>query len=337
MNKAWRRMGLGAGWLAIAAAIGLGLFAGSAGADEKLKGIACRSVHLGYPAPEGVGFYNEMTVRKSAPGTYFMACGFNMGYFGIQELGNGKKVVIFSVWDPGNQNDPKIVDEEKRVRLLHKDDAVRVGRFGGEGTGGQSFLDYDWKMDATYRFLVTAEIQGQRTAYSGYFFMPEKNEWKHLVTFSTPNGGKLLKGYYSFVEDFRRNMISTTHTRQADFSNGWVRTKEGHWMTLTKARFTADANPVLNIDAGITEGRFFLATGGEITNKGTPLWKTMERPQPGFPALPGGAFDPKPKGGGDQDVKPVKKEGAEKKEATEKKDGPAAPAKGGGDSKSGGK
>src|SRR5260370_952389 len=109
-------------------------------ADERLKGIACRSVHLGYPAAEGVAFYNEMTVEKSAVGTYFMACGWDKGYFGIQELGNGKKVLIFSVWDAGG-DDPKAVAEDKRVKLLYKDEKVRTGRFGGEGTGGQSFLD----------------------------------------------------------------------------------------------------------------------------------------------------------------------------------------------------
>src|SRR5262249_17752420 len=81
---------------------------------------ACRSVHLHYPAPEAVAFCNEVTVDRSAPGTYFCACGFHMGYFGIQELGNGKKVVIFSVWEPGRQDDPKAVAEERRVRLVAK-------------------------------------------------------------------------------------------------------------------------------------------------------------------------------------------------------------------------
>src|SRR5690242_5924211 len=79
-------------------------------ADERLQGIACRSVHLRYPAPEGVAFYTEMTVEKSADGTYFMAAGWSKGYFGIQELADGKKLVLFSVWDPAAGNDPKTVD-----------------------------------------------------------------------------------------------------------------------------------------------------------------------------------------------------------------------------------
>ena len=43
---------------------------------------AARSVHLGYPASEAAVFYNEMTIEKSVPGSYFMACGFRHGYFG---------------------------------------------------------------------------------------------------------------------------------------------------------------------------------------------------------------------------------------------------------------
>jgi hypothetical protein len=247
-------------------------------ADEKLKGIAWRSVHLGYPAPQGVAFYNEMAVQKSAPGTYFMAAGWSKGYFGIQELANGKKLVLFSVWDPTAGDDPKKVDASKRVKTLHKGEGVRVRRFGGEGTGGQSFFAYDWKVGVTYRFLVTARPDGdKRTAYSGYFYLPEKKQWKHLVTFSTITGGTLLKGYYSFVEDFRRNKVSATKQRRATFGNGWVKPAKGDWVPLEKARFTADSNPVLNIDAGAARGRFFLATGGDTQNKTTKLRETISR------------------------------------------------------------
>lgn len=253
------------------------LMASSIGADEKLKGIACRSVHLGYQAETGSAFYNEVKVEASADGTYFMACGWSKGYFGIQELANGKKLVIFSVWDPTSGDDPATVPDEKRVKMLHKDEAVRVKRFGNEGTGGQSFFDYDWKLGETYRFLVTAKPEGDsRTAYSGYFFVPEQKAWKHLVTFSTlTEKEEQLRGYYSFIEDFRRNKISATKTRRAEFGNGWVNTVKGEWAPLSKARFTADANPVLNIDAGRIDSRFFLATGGEIENKTTKLRDLM--------------------------------------------------------------
>ena len=255
-------------------------------ADEKLKGIACRSVHLGYSAPEAVAFYNEITVRESAAGTYFMVCGWGKGYFGIQELGNGKKVVLFSVWDPGEQNDPTPVQDDLRVKLLHKDDAVRVGRFGNEGTGGQSFFDYDWKVGETYRCLVTAKADGKRSEYAGYFYMPETKTWKHLVTFSTPTGGDLLKGTYSFVEDFKRDRVSTTHTRRAEFGPGWIKTPDQKWQPLAKARFTGDGNPVINIDAGAANGRMFLATGGAIENQTVPLREMIEIDVTQWPAQP---------------------------------------------------
>lgn len=250
----------------------------SISADERLKGVACRSVHLWYPAKKGAAFYNEVTVRQSAPGTYFMVTGWDKGYFGIQELGNGKRLILFSVWD-SNQNNPNAVKEDQRTMLLHKDDAVRIGRFGGEGTGGQSFFDYEWKAGETYRFLVTAKTNGERTEYAGHFFVPETKAWKHLVTFSTITGDKPLSGYYSFVEDFKRDRVSATKVREAEFGNGWALSKEGKWQPLSEARFTADANPATNINAGVIEGRFFLATGGNTENTGTHLNEKLQLPK----------------------------------------------------------
>lgn len=247
--------------------------------DERLKGRACRSVHLGYQAPAGELFYNTVKVEKSADGTYFCVCGFNKGYFGIQELWNGKKLVIFSVWDPGNQNNPDEVKEDTRVKMLHKDPEVRVGRFGNEGTGGQSFFDYEWKIGETYHFIVKSKPNGKRTEYAGYFYVPEKKLWKHLVTFSTITGGIDLGGYYSFVEDFRRNKVSATKTRKAEFGMGWVYTTKQKWVPLSKARFTGDRNPVMNINAGmVNKKQYYLATGGEIKNDDVPLWKHITLP-----------------------------------------------------------
>lgn len=252
------------------------LLACSLQADEKLKGIACRSVHLQYSLPESTAFYNEITVRSSAEGTYFMVCGWNKGYFGIQELGNGKKLLIFSVWD-SNQNNPNAVDDDLRTKLIHKDPNTRVGRFGGEGTGGQSFYDLDWKIGETYRFMVTSKVDGKRTIYSGYFFHPEQNKWIHMVSFSTITGSANLRGFYSFVEDFKRNKVSTTLARKAHFGNGWVNTIKEGWLPVNKAIFTADANPVLNIDAGVENGRFYLATGGN-TKLSLKLMDSMANP-----------------------------------------------------------
>lgn len=247
----------------------------SAMADEKLKDIACRSVHLGYPSEPGTVFYNKIAVEQTAPGTYFMVCGWDKGYFGMQELANSKKLILFSVWD-SNQNDAKNVPDEKRTKLLYKDDKVRIGRFGGEGTGGQSFYDYDWKPNTTYRFMVASRDNGDRTEYTGFFFHPETNAWKKLVTFSTITGGKPMRGFYSFVEDFKRDRASTIKVRQARFGHGWIKLAKGDWQPIEQARFTADSNPVENIHAGTKDNGFILATGGNSAIKEFKLKDIMK-------------------------------------------------------------
>jgi hypothetical protein len=238
---------------------------------------AARSVHLHYPAPEADAFYNELTVEKSVPGSYFMACGFGHGYFGIQEQSRGRKVVLFSVWDPTKGDDAKKVPLEQRVEVLHQDEGVEVKRFGGEGTGGQSFFQYDWKPGETCRFLIRCKVDGEKTAYSGYFYLSATKTWKHLVTFRTRTGGERLAGLYSFLEDFKRDTNSATQIRRAAFANGWIH--DADWKPLLTARFTASNSPTEakdTIDAGQTDNHFYLQTGGD-TKTTTPLNSKVER------------------------------------------------------------
>jgi hypothetical protein len=79
--------------------------------------------------------------------------------------------------------------------------------------------------------------------------------------------GAPLSGYYSFVEDFRRDVKSAREERRARFGNGWVKTTADHWVPLTKARFTAsnaEWESKENINAGTEGAFFFLATGGDV-------------------------------------------------------------------------
>ncbi len=149
--------------------------------------------------------------------------------------------------------------------LSHADD-VLAKRFGGEGTGGQSFFEYPWKVGTTYRFLVKAATAGKKTSFAGYFYLPEKKTWKHLVTFRTTTGGTRLESPYSFIEDFRRDGRSANEVRRALFGNGWVGNVNGSWMPLEKARFTASGaswEAKDTIDAGTVRDRFYLQTGGD--------------------------------------------------------------------------
>ena len=102
------------------------------------------STHWGYQAPEKkvdyAAFYSEMRVEKSYHGTYFMALGFNCGYFGIQEIGK-RKLVLFSLWDSGGgKNRQADVNDEKRVKVLYSNPKGKTSRFGGEGSGAKTFF-----------------------------------------------------------------------------------------------------------------------------------------------------------------------------------------------------
>lgn len=226
---------------------------------------AARSVHLSYPSPAGAFFYNEVIVERSVNGSYFMACGWNTGYFGIQQLdGPDDKVVLFSVWDPTKGDDPAAVSTQDRVEVLYQGADVRIKRFGGEGTGGQCMWKHKWLVGEINRFLIGAESQGGKHAYTAWFWT--EAAWKRLATFRT-RASAPMSGFYSFIEDFRRDGKSVFDSRRARFGNGWIRDVDGKWLALANARFTAsnaEWESKENIDAGVERGEFFLETGGRI-------------------------------------------------------------------------
>lgn len=133
------------------------------------------SVHLTFPFGDSINakwFYNEVTVPKGSDvtGSYFMACGFGEGYFGMQVNSPTERRILFSVWSPFSTDDPKSIPQDQRISLLKKGEGVYTGEFGNEGSGGQSFLRYNWKAGETYKFLLKGEPDGDsHTSYTAYF------------------------------------------------------------------------------------------------------------------------------------------------------------------------
>jgi hypothetical protein len=230
------------------------------------------SVHLLYPLPDStrpVLFYNELTVPEKADilYSYYMACGFSRGYFGIQVNSDSERRVIFSVWDAGNEaTDRGKVKTEDLVQLVAKGEDVYAGSFGNEGTGGHSHWLYNWKSGTTYRFLITAapDSTKQTTAYAGYFFVPETQKWKLIACFSAPRDGRPFSHLYSFVEDFEGS--NGQQLRKAFFGNPWVKRENGEWMELTTSQFSCDATGKagdrLDYGGGTDSNRFYLWNGG---------------------------------------------------------------------------
>jgi hypothetical protein len=228
------------------------------------------SVHLNYDAPAGKTieyFHSEVKVPEGQDpiGSYFMANGFGEGYFGMQVNGEHERRILFSVWSPFHTDNPKDIPEGKRIAVLAKGKDVRTGEFGNEGSGGQSFLIYPWKVGTTYRFLNRARPDGRgNTIYTAWFFAPEVGEWKLIASFRRPETSKHLTGLHSFLENFAdRNGFQG---RMAHHGNQWARDTEGNWHELSNARFTGDdiARRQYRLDyaGGAEGGEFFMRNGG---------------------------------------------------------------------------
>ena len=230
------------------------------------------SVHLRFPLPDSskaIQFYNEITVPEGADPihTYYMACGFKRGYFGMQVNSPTERRIIFSVWDAGSEAiDRNKVSIENKVQLLAKGDEVFADGFGNEGTGGHSHWIYNWKTGSTYRFLVTAlpDSASQTTIYTGYFFIPENQQWKLIASFKAPKDGHYLNNLYSFSENF--SGINGQLFRKAVFSNQWIQNSNAKWKELLTSTFTYDATGKagdrIDYGAGVENGSFYLWNGG---------------------------------------------------------------------------
>lgn len=241
------------------------------------------SVHLMYPTRKDAEielFYCEVTGVEEPVGTFYMACGFHRGYFGMQVNGPDERRIIFSVWDSGDEAvDRDKVQGENRVRLVEKGEGVDAADFGNEGTGGHSHLVYEWKTGEAQRFLLVAKPTSEtRTTFSGWWFHPEKKEWMLIASFDAPHEGGYLRGLHSFSENF---LGQNGHLkRKALYGAQWIRTTDGKWNELTTARFSHDpTGRTARLDRfmGVEEGKFFLSHGGFVEGF-TKYGDAFERP-----------------------------------------------------------
>lgn len=239
------------------------------------------SVHLNYTAPAGniEWLYNEVTVPAGEDniGSYYMSNGFNGGYFGMQVKSATERWMLFSVWDADNGD---------KTILTSKGAGVTDGNFGGEGTGGQSYMVYKWITGNTYKFLTQIRPDGNgNTLYSSWFFAPELNAWKYMATFKRPSTSTYVGGINSFLENFA--VENGYMGRKALYNNMWVRSTAGVWTEISTARFTTDPTGAteqrMDFKGGVENGQFFLQNGGffnDFVANNTSLTRTPTGQQP---------------------------------------------------------
>lgn len=248
------------------------------------------SVHLSYDTPKDkkiTWLYTELTVPEGsdAEGSYFMANGFNEGYFGMQVNSPAERRVLFSVWSPFTTDDPAAIPADEKIVLLKKGKQVHTGEFGDEGSGGQSYLVYPWKAGNTYRFLVQATPDNKgATIYTAYFYAPEENIWRLIASFQRPKTSTHLTKLHSFLENF----IDTNGflSRRCLYGNQWAVDTDGKWHELTRALFTGDdiAKVQYRMDyAGGADSTVFYLKNGGFTNHTVQLKQYFTRKPTGNP------------------------------------------------------
>lgn len=241
------------------------------------------STHLIYLIPEEKVdyFYNEALVPESSAinGSYYMINGFSAGYMGMQQLTNGERVVLFSVWSPYNTDNPNEIPEEMRVQVLDYGRNVRIGDFGNEGSGIQCFLDYEWKPGVTYKTLIGVKPDGNgNTIYTAYFH--DEKKWQLIASLKLPVTDSYLTGAHSFLENF--DPQQSIFTREVTFKNQWARLTTGEWVEVTRAQFSMDntGRKGLRHDA---QGYYDESTNGFVLrgfgffDQSTEYGKTLER------------------------------------------------------------
>ena len=237
------------------------------------------SVHLNFEMPKDTieWFYNEVTVPENNDvlASYFMANGFGEGYFGMQVNSPTERRILFSVWSPFDTQDPKLIPDSLRIKMLRRGDNVHIGEFGNEGSGGQSYLRYNWKAGNTYKFLTHIKPTGNgSTIYTSYFYATDENRWLLIASFLRPQTNTYYKRAHSFLENF--NPEQGYITRKVYFGNQWYRNKNGKWLAGEKSSFSYDATAKqgvrLDYKGGYNEveNKFFLQNCGFFSDS-TPF------------------------------------------------------------------
>ncbi|WP_316823160.1 DUF3472 domain-containing protein [Pedobacter gandavensis] len=240
------------------------------------------SVHLSFSSTQPTTksynwIYQEIMVPKGGDplATYYMSLGFYRGYMGIQTNSDSERRVLFSVWDSKDAENDKTITEHDYVSFVDKDKSTTVNTFGGEGTGGQSYVKTaNWKSNEPVKFLMNVLKQDNNSVVLSAWYKLEGEDWKYVATWRAPKEQRMFDGYYSFLENF--GYTNGQIRREAYYYNAWgMEDQTGKWVNFNKVRFSnTDGKPGQRIDfeQGVSKkypDMFYMSSGGY-----TPTLKT---------------------------------------------------------------
>lgn len=260
------------------------------------------SVHLNFIVSDELKtdvhwFYNELMipVGEDKTGSYFMADGFGEGYFGMQVNSDIERRVLFSVWSPFETENPIDIPDSMRIVLLKKGKSVHAQDFGNEGSGGQSYMQFNWKAGNTYAFLLGAQSDSihHTTTYTAYYKDVSANQWYLIASFKRPQTTTYLTHLYSFLENFIPE--TGNQSRIGWYKNQWIVDRNGKWHELLSAKFTHDATAKggyrKDYAGGADSNHFFLRNDGFFNDFAKPYQvftrkASGKKPIVDFTALP---------------------------------------------------
>ncbi|MBL7727430.1 MAG: FKBP-type peptidyl-prolyl cis-trans isomerase [Dinghuibacter sp.] len=179
------------------------------------------------PADRVTGFYTELTIPPGAsPENIKVTAGnFKQGSMGFTGGAHEPFKVYFLV--TGNTD---TATGKQQPELLAKGENVQ------QLTPAQNMYTaewaYQWQPGNTYKFYVTllADSAKQTTDYTGYFFIPETQQWKLLASFRTPGYNRQLN---EMTSTFEEKAGAEPHTRRRSvFANTWVQMIQKGWKCL---------------------------------------------------------------------------------------------------------
>lgn len=240
------------------------------------------SVHLGFSSTAETTksydwLYEEILVPEGGDplATFYMAIGFYRGYFGIQTNSDTERRVLFSVWDSKDAENDESTTKADFVTLVDKDEATTTNSFGGEGTGGQSYVKTaNWQTGKPVKFLMNVRPQPSGSVVLSAWYSLDGGDWNYVASWRAPKEKRFFNGFHSFIENY--GYTNGQLRREAYYYNAWGRENEtGKWINFNKVRFSnTDGKEGQRVDyeQGVSPkqpDKFYMSSGGY-----TPTLKT---------------------------------------------------------------
>ena len=267
--------------------------------------LSSPSVHLGFNSTKSTTknyewLYEEILVPDGFDplSSYYMSIGFFRGYMGIQTNSATERRVLFSVWDVVDKDKWPDAPKEVLVSLVDKAPYTQANAFGGEGTGGQSYVGRrdinTWKTGTPVKFLMNCRRDGGIIAEETISGVVTKGDsikhsiisawydagsgWRYIASWRTPSvpGGKtMFDGFHSFLENYGWKYGQSV--RKAYYYNTYAKeTNGGNWVHLNLASYSntdGGTGQRIDFEQGVAPEdptKFYMLSGGYGKTVKTP-------------------------------------------------------------------